>query len=148
MRRGILLSIVAASGALAPGCTIPRIPVESAVTSPFGVRWSGVLPRVHRGVDLRAAQGTPVHPMASGRVRFAGWMEGYGNVVWLDHPGGVLSAYAHLSEIHVTQGAPVEEGALLGLSGSTGTVSGPHLHFEVWKGGRPVDPIAYLGARP
>jgi len=75
-------------------------------------------------------------------------MEGYGNVVWLDHPGGTLSAYAHLSEILVSPGAEVGRDEVLGLSGSTGTASGPHLHFEVWKGGRPVDPIAYLGARP
>jgi murein DD-endopeptidase MepM/ murein hydrolase activator NlpD len=118
------------------------------VTSPFGVRWSGILPHVHRGVDLRAEEGTPVLPMAPGRVRFAGWMEGYGNVVWIDHPRGVISVYAHLSEIRVTPGAPVERGETLGLTGSTGSVSGPHLHFEVWAGGRPVDPIAYLGARP
>jgi murein DD-endopeptidase MepM/ murein hydrolase activator NlpD len=75
-------------------------------------------------------------------------MNGYGNVVWIDHPRSVISVYAHLSEILVSPGASVGEGEVVGRSGSTGTVSGPHLHFEVWKAGRPVDPIAYLGARP
>ncbi|MEX0856265.1 MAG: M23 family metallopeptidase [Gemmatimonadota bacterium] len=140
--------LLAFLGLSATGCTIPRIPLESQVTAPFGVRWEGVLPRVHRGVDLRAAEGTAIHAMTAGSVRYAGWMNGYGNVVWLDHRGGVLSVYAHLSEILVATGAAVAAGELVGRSGSTGNVTGPHLHFEVWKGGRPVDPIAYLGQRP
>jgi murein DD-endopeptidase MepM/ murein hydrolase activator NlpD len=86
--------------------------------------------------------------MAPGSVRFAGWMEGYGNVVWVDHAGGVLSVYAHLSTIDVSAGAPLGRGEVLGLSGSTGNVTGPHLHFEVWKQGRPVDPVQFLGKRP
>ncbi len=129
-------------------CALPRWPVESAVTSPFGVRWDGLLPSVHRGVDVRAPEGTPVRAMASGRVRYAGWMEGYGNVVWIDHSGGVISLYAHLSRIDVTLAAPIQRDEVIGVSGSTGTVSGPHLHFEVWKGGRQVDPVPYLGGPP
>lgn len=142
----ILLAL--ASLPLLGGCAIPRMPLESEVTSPFGVRWDGILPRVHRGVDLRAPDGTPVRAMRSGRVRYAGWMNGYGNVVWLEHGGDLLSVYAHLSEILVVPGAPVAGGELVGMSGRSGDVTGPHLHFEVWKAGRPVDPIAYLGARP
>lgn len=134
--------------ASAPGCALPRIPVDDVVTSPFGMRWSGVLPEVHRGVDLRAREGTPVRSMAPGRVRYAGWMNGYGNVVWIDHRSDVISVYGHLSEIQVTPGAPVEGGEMVGLSGSTGNVSGPHLHFEVWVRGRQVDPLAYLGRSP
>jgi murein DD-endopeptidase MepM/ murein hydrolase activator NlpD len=130
------------------GCMFPRVPVDSQVTSPFGIRWDGLIPRIHRGVDLRAPEGTPVRTMAAGRVRYAGWMSGYGNVVWVDHPRDVISVYAHLSQIHVATGAAIARGELVGLSGSTGDVTGPHLHFEVWKSGRPVDPIPFLGRRP
>jgi murein DD-endopeptidase MepM/ murein hydrolase activator NlpD len=132
----------------AGGCALPRWPVESVVTSPFGVRWEGILPSIHRGVDLQASEGTPIYAMAAGRVRYTGWMNGYGNVVWLDHPGGVISLYAHLSRIDVETGGTIEREALIGLSGSTGSVSGPHLHFEVWKGDRQVDPVRYLGGPP
>ncbi len=130
------------------GCAVPRWPVRDMMTSPFGMRWDGRHPDVHRGVDIRAVEGTPVRTMAAGRVRFAGWMNGYGNVVWIDHPGRVISVYAHLSDIDLPVGRSVENGELVGVSGSTGTVSGPHLHFEVWKGGRQVDPVVYLGGRP
>jgi murein DD-endopeptidase MepM/ murein hydrolase activator NlpD len=75
-------------------------------------------------------------------------MNGYGNVVWVDHSGGIISLYAHLSRIDVVAGAPLERDALIGLSGSTGSVSGPHLHFEVWKKDRQVDPVRYLGGPP
>ena len=142
------LSLCLAVASTAAGCALPRWPVESAVTSPFGVRWEGILPNVHRGVDLRAPEGTPVRSMAEGRVRYAGWMNGYGNVVWVDHPGGVISLYAHLSRIDVEAGRPVAHEGQIGLSGSTGSVSGPHLHFEVWNDGRQVDPVPYLGGPP
>ena len=65
----------------------------------------GVRPDIHRGVDLDVPTGTPVHAMAAGRVRFAGVMRGFGNVVWIDHRGGIATGYAHLSEISVRQGA-------------------------------------------
>lgn len=145
--RRTLLALLVLLAAL-PGCSLPRWPVDDVVTSPFGLRWQSFLPSVHGGVDIRAAEGTPVRAMASGRVRFAGWMDGYGNVVWIDHPGDVISVYAHLSDIDVLPGGTVEDGELVGVSGSTGSVSGPHLHFEVWKNGRQVDPIAYLGGPP
>lgn len=132
--------------ALTVGCSIPRTPIDSPMTSPFGIRWmGGLLPGIHRGIDLQAAPGTPVGAMMKGTVRFAGWMNGFGNVVWLDHTGDVISIYAHLSEIQVRAGEPIEGGAILGLSGSSGNVTGPHLHFEVWKRGWPVDPARFLG---
>jgi murein DD-endopeptidase MepM/ murein hydrolase activator NlpD len=95
-----------------------------------------------------AAEGTPVHAMAAGRVRYSGWMSGYGNVVWIDHAGGVISLYAHLSRIDVLEGTPVGAQEVIGVSGSTGTTTGPHLHFEIWKRGRQVDPVRYLGGGP
>ncbi len=130
------------------GCAIPRWPVEGGVTSPFGIRWMGTLPSVHRGVDIRAPEGTPVRAISPGRVRYAGWMGGYGNVVWIDHRGDLISVYAHLSEIHVSQGQAIDGRAVVGLSGSTGNVTAPHLHLEIWKSGRPIDPVTFLGRRP
>jgi murein DD-endopeptidase MepM/ murein hydrolase activator NlpD len=86
--------------------------------------------------------------MREGRIRFAGTMSGYGLVVWIDHPGDVLTVYAHLSEIRVRAGEPVESQGVIGLSGQSGNATGPHLHFEVWRRGREVDPVAFLGGRP
>jgi murein DD-endopeptidase MepM/ murein hydrolase activator NlpD len=86
--------------------------------------------------------------MADAQVRFAGTMRGYGNVVWLDHGGAILTVYAHLSRISVTAGTLVRRGTVVGLSGASGDVSGPHLHFEVWRWGRQVDPVPLLGGRP
>lgn len=112
------------------------------------MRFRGTLPSVHHGVDLRAAPGTPVRAMLPGRVRFAGEMRGYGRVVWIDHRRGAMTVYAHLSEVQVRTGERVDHRQILGLSGATGDVTAPHLHFEVWKGGRPVDPVPFLGGRP
>jgi len=86
--------------------------------------------------------------MADGRVRFAGVQRGYGNVVWVDHGGAVLTIYAHLSSVSVHAGDPVRGGQVLGLSGSSGDADGPHLHFEVWRWGRAVDPVPLLGGFP
>lgn len=130
------------------GCGLPRWPVDAPITSPFGLRVRGFLPGIHRGVDLAAPEGTPVHAMSSGSVRFAGFQRGYGNVVWLDHGRSVLTVYAHLSAIRVTAGASVRGGEVIGLSGSSGDASGPHLHFEVWRWGREADPVPLLGGRP
>lgn len=116
--------------------------------SPFGLRMSGLRPTLHRGVDLDVPHGTPVQAMAEARVRFAGVMRGFGNVVWLDHGGSILSIYAHLSEIHVTEGGHVSAGQVIGLSGASGNATAPHLHFEVWRWGHEVDPVPLLGGRP
>lgn len=130
------------------GCHLPRWPVEAPITSGFGLRFFGLRPDIHRGVDLDVASGTPVGAMTEASVRFAGVMRGFGNVVWLDHGGGLLTVYAHLSEIHVSEGQRVGPGDVLGLSGATGDVTAPHLHFEVWRWGREVDPVPLLGGVP
>ena len=130
------------------GCHLPRWPVDAPLTSGYGIRFFGIAPDIHRGVDLDVPTGTPVQAMASGQVRFAGVMSGFGNVVWLDHDGGLVSLYAHLSEISVRDAQDVTAGDVVGLSGATGSVTAPHLHFEVWRWGRPVDPIAILGGKP
>ena len=130
------------------GCAIPRWPVEAPLSSPYGLRWEGWLPGVHRGVDLAVPSGTEVRAMAPGRVRFAGTMRGFGRVVWLEHGSAVLSVYAHLSAIRVETGEAVEGGEVLGLSGSSGNAQRPHLHFEIWRWGREVDPVPLLGGFP
>jgi murein DD-endopeptidase MepM/ murein hydrolase activator NlpD len=132
----------------AAGCHLPRWPVDASLTSGFGLRFMGARPDIHRGVDLDVPAGTPVSTMADGRIRFAGVMSGFGNVVWIDHAGGILSIYAHLSDIRVRDGQNVDAGELIGLSGASGDVTAAHLHFEVWRWGRPVDPIAVLGGKP
>ncbi len=149
LRRPALLSVVLAGLVLLmAGCALPRWPVEGPVSSPFGIRWNGWTPAIHRGIDIAVPTGTPVRAMRGGRVRFAGEMRGYGKVIWLEHRGGSLSAYAHLSELRVRTGEQVSGGQVIALSGATGRVTGPHLHFEVWVSGRPVDPALYLGGRP
>jgi len=130
------------------GCSLPRWPAAAPLTSAYGVRFRGILPEIHRGVDLATPSGTSVRAMSPGRVRFAGTMAGYGTVVWLEHRGEVLTVYAHLSELRVAQGEEVGGGEVIALSGSSGDVTGAHLHFEVWQWGRPVDPVPLLGGPP
>lgn len=142
---GLLIAALAMGG-----CALPQWPVDGTISSPFGfrVRSGAVLPTVHHGVDIPLPTGTQVRAVLPGRVRFAGTMRGYGQVIWLEHRGGALSVYAHLSEISVRTGDPVGRRQVIGRSGATGNVTAPHLHFELWKGGRPVDPVQALGGRP
>ena len=132
----------------AGGCAIPRWPVEGPLVSPFGLRLQGNRPDLHRGVDISVPDGTEVRSMAPGTVRFAGTMSGYGNVVWLDHRGGIMTVYGHLSSVHVKKGEEVAGRQIIALSGHSGNASGPHLHFEVWRHGREVDPVPLLGSFP
>ena len=118
------------------------------MTSGFGLRFDGARPDLHHGVDFSVPVGTPIVAMVSGTVRYAGWMRGFGNVVFIDHSLGLMSVYAHLSRIDVAAGAEVDTAQQIGLSGATGNVTAPHLHFEVWRYGRAVDPIPILGGRP
>jgi murein DD-endopeptidase MepM/ murein hydrolase activator NlpD len=141
-------AILAATLLATVGCGIPRWPLDAPITSDFGLRFRGVRPDIHRGVDMRAPTGTEVRAMAEGYVRFAGTMSGFGNVVWLDHGGSVLSVYAHLSAIQVQQGQRLGRGDVLGHVGQSGDATAPHLHFEVWRGGHEVDPVPLLGGVP
>ena len=86
--------------------------------------------------------------MKPGRVRFAGAMAGYGNVVWLDHGREVLTVYAHLSRIDVAVGQSLGHRQVVGLSGMTGNATAPSLHFEIWRWGRERDPVPLLGGGP
>jgi murein DD-endopeptidase MepM/ murein hydrolase activator NlpD len=115
-------------------------PCEGVVVSGFGVRWG----RMHEGIDIACAYGAPVHAAAAGTVIYAGWMQGYGNLVVLDHGNGISTAYAHASAILVSVGQSVGQGEEVSLVGATGHATGPHLHFEVRVNGVAVDPLSYL----
>ena len=115
-------------------------PVSGPVTSGFGVRWG----RMHEGIDIAVGQGTPVHAAAAGTVIYAGWMDGYGNLVVVDHGNGLSTAYGHNSTLASSVGQAVTAGQVIAYSGSTGHSTGPHVHFEVRVNGSPVDPLGYL----
>jgi murein DD-endopeptidase MepM/ murein hydrolase activator NlpD len=98
--------------------------------------------RMHRGIDYVVPRGTPVRSTGAGIVEVAGWHGGYGRYVRIRHSGGIRTIYAHLSRIadSVRQGARVEIGAVIGRSGSSGLSTGPHLHYEVWRGRLAINP--------
>jgi murein DD-endopeptidase MepM/ murein hydrolase activator NlpD len=118
-------------------------PVEGTFTSPFGYRWG----RMHEGIDIAAAEGTPIRAAASGTV-FLMQSEyesgGYGNYSCIDHGGGLSTCYAHQSSFATSSGASVSQGDLIGYVGNTGHSFGAHLHFEVRVNGVAVDPMGYL----
>lgn len=116
------------------------------ITSPFGMRYHPVFHRwlMHTGVDLRAPMHTEILAAASGLVLLAGWYGGYGKCIIIVHGGGYETLYAHCSEWLVHQGEHVRQGQEIALSGMTGDATGPHLHFEVRKDGKPVNPVPYL----
>jgi len=137
--------IQGSSGSYSPPDSTPSAagliwPVNGPVTSPFGMRWG----RMHTGIDIGVPYGTPIHASASGRVIYSGWMDGYGNLVAIDHGRGLATAYAHQSRIAVSNGQTVSQGQVIGYVGCTGHCFGPHLHFEVRINGTPVDPMGYL----
>lgn len=118
-------------------------PVANArKTSSFGWRIHPLLgySRMHQGTDYGAAYGTPIRAVTDGIVSFAGWHGGHGNMVQLKHPNGLGTGYAHMSRVAVAPGARVSQGQVIGYVGSTGLSTGPHLHFEVYRGGRAVSP--------
>lgn len=121
-----------------------RMPVSGRVTSRFGMRFHPILhsSRFHRGIDLKAIAGTPIKASADGRVVFAGWSGGYGRQVRIGHGDGLATSYSHMSRIAAAPGAFVRRGEVIGFVGSSGLSTGPHLHYEVFRNGRPVNPSA------
>ncbi len=117
-------------------------PVPGRITSGYGFRTHPVLGyrRFHRGLDIGAAPGSPVLAATVGRVPPAGWGGGYGNVVEIRHAGGLAPRYGHMSRIAVRGGQNVRQGQVIGYVGSTGLSTGPHLHYELFRNGRLVDP--------
>jgi murein DD-endopeptidase MepM/ murein hydrolase activator NlpD len=122
------------------------MPVQGYISSYFGVRadpFDGRSAR-HTGIDVATPLGTPVHAVAEGMVTFAGVRNGYGNVVEIDHGNGYMTRYAHNSALEVRPGQHVQVGDVISKAGSTGRSTGSHLHFEVWYGGRVVNPLAFV----
>jgi len=118
----------------------------SIVSSAYGAREHPLLRGVrhHSGIDLPSPEGSPVRALAMGIVIKAGAETGYGNLVALLHEGGITTLYAHLRDFRVQIGQSVRAGEILGRVGSTGRVTGPHLHFEVRKDGEALDPLLLL----
>ena len=118
-------------------------PVAARITSGFGLRIHPILrfARMHRGIDFGARWGTPIHAAADGQVTRAGWAGGYGRQVRLAHGGGLASSYSHMSSLSVEPGTLVRQGQLIGYVGSSGLSTGPHLHYEVYRGGVAVNPM-------
>ncbi|MBW4891220.1 M23 family metallopeptidase [Mucilaginibacter sp. HMF5004] len=98
----------------------------------------------HPGIDFKGSMGDPVKCTASGKIIFAGWYGGYGNCIRIQHTNGLETLYGHLSKIGVKEGQSVNVGDVIGAVGSTGHSTGAHLHYEVRKNGRPINPVNYL----
>ena len=134
------------SGPGVPGSGVFSYPIMGRLTSPFGLRRHPIFKVVsfHSGVDLAAPFGTPIMASDSGRVIFNGWYGGYGKVVIVDHGMDYSTLYAHLSRTSASRGETISKGEIVGYEGQTGYSTGPHLHFEVRKYGRPQNPLNYL----
>lgn len=121
-------------------------PTDGYVTSGFGYRMHPVLGgrAHHNGIDFEANIGDPVRSAGNGLVKFAGWQSGFGNVVEIDHQNGYVTVYGHNSAFTVKEGDIVRAGQVIAKAGSTGRSTGPHVHFEVHKNGRAVNPQTFL----
>lgn len=117
-------------------------PARGTITSGFGWRWG----RQHTGIDISVPVGTPVKAADGGTVTFSGRYGDYGNLVIIDHGDGYETYYGHNDQLMVSKGEKVFKGQTIALSGKTGRVTGPHLHFEVRRFGVPADPMKYLGS--
>jgi len=119
-------------------------PARGTFTSGWGPRWG----RMHRGIDVAGPVGTPIVAAADGEVITSGWNSGgYGNWVRIRHPDGSITLYAHNQRNHVRRGQQVRQGQHIADMGSTGFSTGPHVHFEIHRNGRPTDPMAFLPSR-
>ena len=127
-------------------------PTEGRITSPFGYRVAPMenASDFHTGIDIANEAGTHIYATADGVVRHSGWAQGYGMCAVIDHGFGYSTLYGHMSEVLLEEGASVKRGQLIGRMGSTGTSTGNHLHYEVWVGGLPTNPMKFLqvGGKP
>lgn len=121
-------------------------PGHTSISSPYGMRYHPILHynRMHTGIDIRAPSGAAIVAIGGGKVVWAGWRGGYGNVVMIDHGDGIVSVYAHMSRIGCSDGQRVSAGQEIGHVGMTGLATGPHLHFEIRLNGDPVNPLKYV----
>ena len=138
-RRTQTQSFVSGSGSMI-------MPVTGTITDNFGWRMHPILNKqiFHNGIDIGAEYGTEIHAAQSGTVISAGWVDGYGNTVMIDHGGGVVTLYGHNQSFAVSAGQTVTQGQVIAYCGSTGNSTGPHCHFEVLVNDEPVDPNTYL----
>jgi len=118
---------------------------KGGVTSRYGWRNHPVLRRriFHKGVDLQTGMNANIYAAENGTVVSAGWKGGYGKTVVIKHVKGYSTLYAHLNDMKVRRGQKIKRGQMIALSGRTGRVTGPHLHFEIRKNGRTLDPLRY-----
>lgn len=125
------------------------MPVNGSITSPFGLREhpKTMVEEFHSGIDITASAGSPVKATADGIVSFSGWNGGSGNLVVLEHGFGYSTFYAHNKMNLVKVGQKVRRGDVIGYIGSTGSATGPHVHYEIWKDGNPVNPKNYIEGR-
>ncbi|SDB11321.1 M23 family metallopeptidase [Bauldia litoralis] len=139
-----LATLRAAATRLPLAKPIPNAPI----TSRFGRRVDPFLrrPAMHAGIDFKASTGFPIRATGGGKVTTAQYSGGYGNMVVIDHGGGVMTRYGHMSKLLVKKGAYVEQGTIIGQIGSTGRSTGPHLHYEIRLNGRAIDPMGYIKA--
>lgn len=121
-------------------------PASGPITDPYGMRMHPVFHRMilHAGIDIGIPTGTTVAAAAAGRIIVAGWGGNCGNMIAIDHAGGLSTVYCHLSQVFVGVGQDVQRGQAIAASGATGDATGPHLHFEVRENGHPVDPMSFL----
>ena len=129
------------------GYTPTIVPVDGTLEGGFGGRrnpFSGVGYEFHSGQDIEAPWGAPIVAGASGTISFVGWQNGYGQLIVIDHGGGLTTRYGHLSHIDVALNQAVTSGQFIGRVGSSGRSTGPHLHYEVRIHDEPVNPLAYL----
>lgn len=121
-------------------------PVEGRISGPFGSRLDPFNGEgaFHRGVDISAGYGRPIVAPADGVVTYADFQSGYGRLVVIEHGHGIITRYGHLSAFAVADGQHVERGEVIGYIGLSGRSTGPHLHYEVWVRGTPVNPYKYL----
>lgn len=119
-------------------------PVAGRVSSNFGRRFHPILgySRLHAGMDIAAPWGTPIYAVTDGRVAYAGWHGGHGKYVRIQHGGNIATGYAHMSRIAARQGESVRRGQVIGYVGSTGLSTGPHLHYELYRGGVAINPAS------
>jgi murein DD-endopeptidase MepM/ murein hydrolase activator NlpD len=120
------------------------VPMDGPLGSPFGPRWG----RMHDGIDIEGWAETRVRAAGAGVVTHVGWLDdysGYGLVVKVRHEGGIVTMYAHLARAFVEPGEAVKARQLIGRAGCTGSCTGTHLHFQVWRHGKLIDPLELLG---